>query len=461
MNIFRILVYIAIIYFLVINMTYIILNLIAFFSLRKEKVKYEVTDLQRAFKSEFYKPLSIIVPAYNEELTIAESIHSMLTLEYPEFEVVVVNDGSTDATLAELKQRFRLVETSRSYREKLETKEVKAVYDSLDYPYLVVIDKVNGGKADSLNAGINLAYFPLVCNIDADSLIESDALLRLVEPFVEDRRVVAAGGSIRIANDCEVEQGEVSQVKLAKSWLARFQIIEYLRAFLFGRVGWAAIEGLLIISGAFGIFRKNHLISVGGYSTGTIGEDMELVLKLNRKLQQEGRELRTVFLPDPVCWTQVPETFKGLGRQRRRWQQGLGQSLLMNRELLFNREFGAVGLLAYPFFLFGELLGPVIELIGYVSIVMTLLLGTASLPLVLAFFTVSILLRVLLSTLSLVFEDISFRKYEKLGDNLKLFLAAVLESFGYQQLHTYWRLQGIYDLLRKRHIWGEQQRKKF
>lgn len=245
LNIFKILVYISIIYFLIINLTYITLNIIAFFSLKREKVKYEITDLKKAFQSEFYKPLSIIVPAYNEEMTIVESINSMLSLEYPEFEVVVVNDGSNDETLEKLQAEFNLVKSSRKYKGKLETEEIRKVYDSIDYPNLVVIDKENGGKADSLNAGINVSYFPLVCNIDADSLIESDALLRLVEPFVEDRRVVAAGGTIRIANDCQVEQGEITQVNLAKSWLARFQIVEYLRAFLFGRVGWAAIEGLL------------------------------------------------------------------------------------------------------------------------------------------------------------------------------------------------------------------------
>ena len=461
LNIFRILVYISIIYFLIINITYITLNIIAFFSLKRGKVKYEITDLKKAFQSEFYKPLSIIVPAYNEELTITESVSSMLSLEYPEFEVVVVNDGSKDGTLQRLKEKFNLVKSSRTYKGKLETEKIKGVYDSLDYPNLVVVDKENGGKADSLNAGINVAYFPLVCNIDADSLIESDALLRLVEPFVEDRRVVAAGGTIRIANDCQVEDGKIIQVNLAKSWLARFQIIEYLRAFLFGRVGWAAIEGLLIISGAFGIFRKSHLISVGGYSKDTIGEDMELVLKLNRMLKEQDREYRTVFLPDPVCWTQVPESLKTLGRQRRRWQQGLGQSLLMNKGLLFNREYGAVGLLAYPFFLFGEFFGPVIELIGYISIVITIVFGIATLELVLAFFAVSILLRILLSTISVIFEEISFRKYDKLTDNLKLLMTAVLESFGYQQLHTYWRLQGIFDLLKKREIWGEQERKEF
>ncbi len=461
MNIFRTIIYISIIYFLLVNLTYIALNLVAFLALKKEKIKFEVTDLQKTFQSEFYKPLSIIVPAYNEEKTITESIQAMLSLTYPEFEIVVVNDGSKDDTLKRLREKFNLVPSNRTNKADLTTAKIRGVYDSLDYPNLVVVDKENGGKADSLNAGINYAHFPLVCNIDADSLIESDALLRLVEPFVEDKRVVAAGGSIRIANDCVVEEGKVTRVKLPGSWLARLQIVEYLRAFLFGRVGWAALEGLMIISGAFGIFRKSHLIAAGGYSRDTIGEDMELVLKLNRKLKEQGRDYRTVFLPDPVCWTQVPETIKTLGRQRRRWQQGLGQSLMMNKELLFNRDYGVVGLLAYPFFFFGEFIGPVIEFFGYISLFIVLFFGWASLELVLTFLTVSILLRIVLSTLSILFEQLTFRKYENLRDNGKLLLTAFLEGFGYQQLHMIWRLQGLYDFLKGKNIWGEQQRKEF
>ena len=452
--------YLAIIYFAFVNLFYIFLNFRAYFSLKKQYFIKQEANPDRVFKSEFYKPLSIIVPAYNEEETIIENLNSILSLRYPEFEVIVVNDGSKDDTLSKIIDYFNLQPSQRSFEKELQTREVHEVYHSLDYPNLIVIDKNNGGKADSLNAGINTAHFPLICSIDADSLIESSALLRMVEPFVQDRRVVAAGGTVRIANDSEIERGEVKKVSLPKNSLPRFQLVEYLRAFLFGRVGWAVLESLLIISGAFGIFRRRHVIDVGGYRTDTVGEDMELVLRLHRYLKKN-KDYRVVFLADPVCWTQVPEDIKSLGKQRRRWQQGLAQSLFMNWEIFFNKDYGLLGVLAFPFFFFVELLGPIFELIGYLLIILLIISGFADFNIVILFFTTSILLGVLLSTSSLLFEELTFRKYEKLKDMLILFVYAILENFGYRQLNNFWRLQGIIDYLRKRDEWGAQKRKSF
>ncbi len=456
-----VIVYLATIYFFIANMTYILLNVTAFIAIRQKWFETEIADFDISFKSEFYKPLSIIIPAYNEEETIVSNLQSILALQYPEFEVVVVNDGSKDRTINKLKEEFDLVISDRDYQDKLDAKEIVEVYDSLDYPNLVVVDKKNGGKADALNAGINVAHYPLVCNIDADSLIDSKALLRLVEPFVKDWRVVAAGGTVRVANDSKIKRGEILDVKLAKNSLVRMQVVEYLRAFLFGRMGWSILKSLLIISGAFGIFRRKQLIDVGGYRTDTVGEDMELVLRLNRKLKKRDRDYRVVFLPDPVCWTQVPETIASLSSQRRRWQQGLGQSLLLNRKLLFNPSYGLLGMVAIPFFLFIEFLGPVIELIGYITIILTVILGIASLELVLGFFLASVLLGVLLSTLSLLFEELTFRKYSRFKEVLTLFVYGILENFGYRQLHAWWRLKGVFDFFRNREEWGEQERKSF
>lgn len=418
-------------------------------------------EFENMFQSEFYKPVSIIIPAYNEELTIVDNIISILSLQYPEYELVVVNDGSKDATIEELKDKFNLVVSSRSYRNEIGTQPIKEVYDSTDYPNLVVVDKENGGKADALNAGINIAQFPLVCNVDADSLIDDQALLKIVEPFARDWRVVAAGGTIRVANDCEIRGGQVKKVRLAKKPLVRMQVLEYLRAFLFGRVGWAALNSLLIISGAFGVFKRKHLINAGGYSTDTVGEDMELVLKLNRKLKKAKREYRVVFFADPVCWTQVPEDIGTLSNQRRRWQRGLGQSLMMNRELFFNKEYGRLGLLAYPFFFFVEFLGPVIETFGYLAIILTIFLQSGIPTVAVLFFITAILMGILLSIISLLFEEMTFHKYDKLSDKLSLVLYAFLENFGYKQLHTFWRLRGIIDLLLKKESWGAQKRKNF
>ncbi|MGM0410978.1 MAG: glycosyltransferase family 2 protein [Bacillota bacterium] len=453
--------YLAIFYFFLVNGIYIILNTYAFFSIRKNWIAREIEDFDKTFQSEFYKPVSIIIPAYNEEATIVDNVKSILALKYPEFEVVVVSDGSSDSTISQLKENFNLKKSSRSYDEEIITEELIEIYDSIDYPNLVVIDKKNGGKADALNAGINASQYPLVCNIDADSVIDDDALLKITEPFARDWKVVAAGGSIRIANDCKIRDGQVEEVNLSKKSIVKMQVVEYLRAFLFGRVGWAALESLLIISGAFGVFRKKHVIQAGGYSTNTVGEDMELVLKLNRKLKEKARDYRVLFFADPVCWTQAPEDLETLGNQRSRWQRGLGQSLLLNKELFFNKDYGLLGLLAYPFYFFVEFLGPIIETIGYISIFLTIVFLNGISEVVILFFITAILMGILLSTLSLFFEVMTFHKYKKLGEILNLFLFSVLESFGYKQLHTWWRLRGIFELIRKKETWGEQNRKTF
>src|SRR6056297_1491307 len=453
--------YIAIVYFVIINVTYIILNFVAFFSIRKNQLKKDLLDIDKTFSSEFYKPLSIIVPAYNEQETISENIKSILKLNYPEFEIIVVNDGSTDNTIEKLKEDFNLKTFNREYTRDIETEEIKNIYKSLSYPNLVVIDKENGGKGDALNAGVNVAGYPLVCNIDADSLIDSQALLRIVEPFVNDWRVIAAGGTIRVANQCKIKKGYIKEVNLSKNFLVRMQVVEYLRAFLFGRVGWAAINSLLIISGAFGVFKKKHLIRAGGYNPDTVGEDMELVLKLNRKMKEFQRKYKVVFLPDPVCWTQVPETINSLSNQRKRWQRGLGESLFYNWSLFFNYKYGSIGLIAFPFYFFVEFLGPLLETIGYISLISTFILGYGNQQIIILFLISSILLGILLSLSSLFFEEMSFRKYEKTKEVIILAITAVLENFGYKQLNTFWRLIGLYELIVGNKEWGNQIRSQF
>jgi cellulose synthase/poly-beta-1,6-N-acetylglucosamine synthase-like glycosyltransferase len=453
--------YIAIVYFVIINVTYIILNFVAFFSIRKNQLKKEVLDIEKTFSSEFYKPLSIIVPAYNEQETISENIKSILKLNYPEFEIIVVNDGSTDNTIEQLKDDFNLKTFNREYTRDIETEEIKNIYKSLSHPNLVVIDKENGGKGDALNAGVNLAGYPLVCNIDGDSLIDSQALLRIVAPFVNDWRVVAAGGTVRIANSCKVENGQVTKVNLSKKHLVRMQVIEYLRAFLFGRVGWAGLNSLLIISGAFGVFKKKHLIKAGGYNTNTVGEDMELVLRLNRKMNKSGRKYKIVFLPEPVCWTQVPEKLKTLGKQRKRWHQGLGESLFYNFQMFFNYNYGTSGLVAFPFYFFIELLGPILEVFGYISIILTFIYGVGGQGVILLFLFSSIMLGILLSLTSLLFEEMTFRKYEKTKDLITLSFTAILENFGYKQINSIWRFIGLYKLITRNEEWGFQERSSF
>jgi cellulose synthase/poly-beta-1,6-N-acetylglucosamine synthase-like glycosyltransferase len=448
-------------YFILVNGTYLVLNVIAYRTLRRYDFIRAVTDYDQPFYSTFYKPISIIVPAYNEEMTIIDTVKSILFLRYPEFEVLVVNDGSEDETLEVLKQAFSLEESEETYDNEIPCGEIRAVYHSFAYPNLKVVDKENGGKGDALNAGINVSTFPLFCNIDADSLIDAWSLLQIVKPFVEDHRVQAAGGVIRVANDCEIQSGEVREVRLSHSWLVRFQIVEYLRAFLFGRVGWSSLQTLMIISGAFGVFRRRAAVRAGGYRTDTVGEDMELVLRLHRTMRREDKDYRVVFYADPVCWTQVPDNFRGLSRQRRRWQRGLGESLMKNWQMTLNPRYGSVGLLGFPFFILFELFSPIIEFCGYIVFILALILGIINTPFVIAFLVAAILLGILLSVSSIFLEEISFHKYPTLRDVMILCFFAVLENFGYRQLTVWWRLRGMVEIVFHRRDWGKAERRRF
>lgn len=448
-------------YFLLVNGTYLMQNVLAYRALRRYGFTRAVTDYERPFYSTFYKPVSIIVPALDEEKTIEETVRSVLSLRYPEFEVVVVNDGSKDGTLQALKGTFAMEESDETYDYEIPCGEIRNVYHSAVHPNLKVVDKENGGKGDALNAGINVSSFPLFCSIDADSIIDAWSLLQIVKPFVEDHRVQAAGGVVRVANACDIEAGEVVEVRLSRNWLARFQVVEYLRAFLFGRVSWSSLRTLMIISGAFAIFRRRAVVEAGGYRTNTVGEDMELVLRLHRFMRERKDDYRVTFLADPVCWTQVPENLASLSRQRRRWQRGLGESLFMNRQMMLNPRYRGVGMFGFPFFLLFELLSPVIELSGYAVFIISLILGILNTPFVIAFLVSAILLGILLSVSSIFLEEISFHKYPRLRDLMVLCGFAVMENFGYRQLTAWWRLRGLVELAFNRREWGKADRKRF
>lgn len=448
-------------YFIVLNGFYLVLLLISGRAVRQYVRTRELTHYEQVFQSTFYKPVSVIVPAHNEQTTIVHTVASVLAVRYPELEVVVVNDGSTDDTLAALKKAFQLRPLQRVLDSRLPCRPIRAVYGSSAYPNLVVVDKEGAGKADALNAGINVSSYPLVCNIDADSVIDAESMVQITRPFLEDHRVVAVGGVVMPANDCLIEQGVVKEVRLARNSLARFQVIEYLRAFLFGRLGWSRLDALMIISGAFAIFRRSALIEVGGYRTDTVGEDMELVLRLHRKFARTPRAYRVVFLPDPICWTQVPEDLRSLARQRRRWQQGLAESLIKNWRLFLNVRYGRVGLLGFPFFAFFELLSPVVETMGYLVVAATIALGVLDLGIALGLLGCALLLGSILSTSSILLEQRSFRKYPRLRDNLVLLGYALAENLGYRQLHSVWRLWGLFAYLFRRQHWGQPRRSAF
>lgn len=447
------------VYFIALNGGYLLLNVVSIFSIVGYMREHSLSSLPPVYSS-YEPPISILVPAYNEAGTIASSIRSLLQLSYSEFEIIVMNDGSSDETLEVLIREFDLIPFPEAYRPRLKTKPIKAIFNSNRHPNLRVVDKENGGKADALNVGINCSRYPLFCGVDADSVLQRDSLRRVVAPFLEDPTTVAAGGTIRIANGCRVRGGFLEKIDLPDHPLALFQIVEYLRAFLFGRLGWSPMNALLIISGAFGLFYKERVIKAGGYRTDTIGEDMELVVRLHRELRREGRPYRITFVPDPICWTEAPEDLKTLKNQRIRWQRGLAESLAGNLGLMFSRNGGAVGWVAFPFMALFEWLGPLIEVAGYVFMTALFLLGLISWPAFAAFLMAAMGMGMLLSTSAILLEEMSFHLYPKPTHAAKLFLVAILENFGYRQLNSVWRLIGLVRWMTgHKGGWGKMKRK--
>lgn len=441
-------------YFVAINVAYLTQNLVAALSIRRYLRSAAIDDYDPAY-STVHLPISLVVPAYNESHSIVTSIKALLQLEYPDFEVIVVNDGSTDDTLEKLVEAFQLYPYPEAYRVQVPCRTVRATYRSLRYRNLRVVNKENGGcKADASNAGINVCRYPLVAIVDADGVLQRNSLTRAVRPFLENPDMVAAGGAVRIANGCRVRQGFLEEIGLPRNYLALVQVLEYLRSFLFGRMGWEPIGAVLIVSGAFGIFKRTTLIEVGGFDPQAIGEDMELIVRIHRKLKQQRRPYHIGFIPDPVCWTDAPETLKDLGSQRARWHHGLGQALMLNRWLLFNPRGGTVSWLAIPFYILFELLGPVIEAVGLVFFVTTAALGLISWWDAGIFLLLSLSLGLLLSISAIMLEEFSFPMYRKPRELALLYAAAVLENFGYRQLTVWWRLKGFFRWLRgKRHRW--------
>lgn len=438
---------------------YSLLLLISFVQLRKTYQLDEREPYEELLHLHQTKPVSILVPAYNESVGIMATVRSLLSIEYPEYEIIIVNDGSTDDSLEKLIESFQLVKIKWVIRRQLDTKQVKGVYQSRIYKNLLVVDKENGGKADALNAGINVSNYPYFCSIDGDSVLERTAFLKVMKPIIEsDGEVIASGGSIRIANGCEIESGEIVKVGLSRSPIVVMQVIEYLRAFLMGRIGLSRHNLLLIVSGAFGVFSKRWVVEAGGYSH-TVGEDMELVVRLHRYVKEQKANKKIVYVPDPVSWTEAPESLKYLRRQRRRWHRGLFESLWIHRRLIFNPKYGSIGMVSIPYFLIIEFLGPVVELMGYLVMILSIFFGGVYLEFAILLFLLSVLYGSILSMASVLLEEWTIRKYPKAADITRLFFYSLTETLWYRPLTVLWRCEGILDVLRRKTGWGEMARK--
>jgi cellulose synthase/poly-beta-1,6-N-acetylglucosamine synthase-like glycosyltransferase len=447
-------------FFFAINSYYLVLTVTGFWRTLRVFREVRRPDQRRLLRSPLTPPVTVLAPAFNEEANVVENVRSLLMLDYPLFEVVLVNDGSKDRTLGKLVDAFDLRRSARSFEHVLRCKPIRGIYESPTYPNLVVVDKENGGKADALNAGLNLSLYPIFCAIDADSILEPDALLRLVRPFVDAPGVtIAAGGVVRVANGSEIYSGRVHRVLLPRRALPLIQIVEYLRAFLFGRMGWSAGNTLLVISGAFGLFEKRAAIAAGGYATDSVGEDMELVVRMHRQRRERRQPYRIGFVPDPICWTEVPESLRVLRRQRTRWQRGLIDTLLRHRAMIGRPRYGTVGMIALPGFFMFELLAPLVEMSGYLLLPVLWARGLLNPSVAGTFFVLAMLYTVLVSALAVLLEDIAFRRYASVRDLGRLLIAALLENFGFRQLTVWWRVRAFWEYFRGDLSWGAMERK--
>ena len=455
-------------YSLSVNSSYLILLVLSFVALNKQARNWRLKKTAFLFRPRILPSISIIAPAYQEEASILESANSLLSLHYPNYEVIIVNDGSTDQTLQKLIAYFRLEKVDRFVPARLNTRPIRGIYANPSYPKLIVVDKAGGGKADALNVGINVSRKEFVCGIDSDSLLEKDSLIKMASMILDaPYEPVALGGNIFPVNGCTVEKGTLTKIDIPRSHIARFQTIEYIRAFMAGRLGWSQLRSLLIISGAFGLFGKDRVVEIGGYLTSserfkkdTVGEDMELVVRLNRHMLENRIPFSVLYSFNATCWTEVPESLNILHRQRDRWQRGLIDILYFHRTMQFNPRYGRIGMLAMPYFFVFELFGPFIEMQGYLMVLIAWFLGLLNLEIVLLLFVTSVLLGILVSMFALTIAEKESDAFP--GPYILTMMGyALLENFGPRQLISFWRVAGYFSSLRQTAAWGKMTRQGF
>ena len=452
-------------YAVLIMSSYLILAHLSTRELREYLKKNSFVDYDVLLTIEFAPSLSLIAPAYNEGFTIEENVKSLLSLNYNNYQVIVVNDGSKDNSMEILIKKYDLVLTELDIHPKLETKKIRGIYTSRNAAFkkLIVVDKENGGKADALNVGLNIAQFPYVVCIDVDCILDKDALLKLAKPFLESygKRIIATGGVVRIANQCVIKNGRLVEVNIPDKMLPRIQVLEYLRAFLLGRMAWSRLDGLLLISGAFGAFDKEIALLAGGYNTKTVGEDMELVVRMRRYMLENKIPYGVSYIPDPLCWTEAPEDFKIFKKQRSRWMRGTIETLSLHKKMFLNPKYKLLGMISVPYWTLFEFLAPGIEFIGLVITLVFIVMGLLNWH----FFVLLVLFvyffAVMFSVIALYSEEYSYHKYPKQTDFFKLFIAALIEPIYFHPLTVYAALIGYKEKFMGTKGWGEMTRKGF
>lgn len=454
----------VLIYFVLVNSSYLILILLAAAGFAHHLRRIEHAGREETLGSQFAPGVSVLVPAYNEAAGIVASVQALLSLRYPRHEIVVVDDGSADATVERLREAFDLVCIDRELPRDVPVRSrIIDVWVPRDgCTRLVLVRKENGGRSDALNVGINAATEPLIAMIDADSILDPDALVTVAKPFAEDPvRTVATGGVIRAANGCTVVAGRIVSIRTPSTWLPRIQVVEYLRSFFLGRSGWSRLRALVLISGAFGMFRRDVLVEVEGLDADCIGEDFELCVHIHQQMQRSKRDYRVQFVPEPVAWTEVPATFGVLRSQRRRWHRGMWEVLWKYRHMV-RPQHGRIGLIALPYYWVFELIAPVIELAGLILISAGLALGVVDVGSLALFLLVTYGYAIVVTLAAMAVEELSFHRYPRWRDLGATLLAAVVENFGYRQLIAWWRLEGLVAGLRGgKPEWGTMTRQGF
>lgn len=453
------------IYAFTVIVSYIFLAIISGIETKQYMKKNSFVNYNEILSSTVSPSISIIAPAYNESLNIIENVRSLLSSHYVNYDVIIVNDGSKDNSLELLIEAYDLVKINYLVNAQIPTKPLRAgVFKSTNpaFEKLIVVDKENGGKADALNFGLNISNSQYCACIDVDCLLLEDALQKMIKPFLEltDVKVIASGGVIRIANACTIKEGKLLDVNLPNKWIEITQILEYLRSFLLGRMAWSRLNGLLVISGAFGMFDKKIAIEVGGYDTNTVGEDMEIIVRMRRYMEEKKVKYKVAYIPDPLCWTEAPDNYKILISQRNRWTRGTIETLRMHRKIGFNPTYNLLGMLSYPYWFFYERLAPVIEVIGILYFLILILLNSVRWDYAFAFFLLAYLFSIVFTIIAIFSEELTFHQYKKKGTGFKLILATFLEPFVLHPVILYAAIKGNYDYyFNKKKKWGEMKRK--
>ncbi len=442
--------------------SYVTLAMFSAFSMLKYIRKNSFVDYKVLLSSPLAPSISVIAPAYNEGKTIIDNIRSLLSLHYNDFEVIIINDGSTDDSMEKIIKAYDLELVDFVYEEKIPTQPIRGIYKSRNKAFskLIVIDKKNGGKSDAMNAGINFSQKEYISVVDVDSVLVEDALLIMAKPFLEETesKIIASGGVIRIANSCKIEDGKITEIKLPRKFLPRIQVLEYTRSFLMGRMAWSKLNGLLLVSGAFGMFNRDIVVKVGGYNTNLVGEDMELIVRMRRYMADHKQKYRVIYIPDPLCWTEVPATLKVLGRQRDRWTRGTMESLFIHFKLFFNPRYGSLGLLGHPYWFFFEWLAPIFEFVGLIYFIIIAILGIPNWPFFFLLLGVVYFFAVTMSHWAILFEELSFHRYQRKREVIKMLFTSMLEPIFYHPFILIFSIRGNFKYFIGEKSWGAMER---